>query len=801
MNLIRQLLLAAAATLLVACGSPEDSAAEYLAKAEQLYEDGDIVGATLEVKNAVQIEPKNAAARLLMAKILKQEGKIRAAVFHLLIAVESDPDDVESRVQLGTYYFMARATERAREQANAALKLDPGNAGAQLLDARVRFLEEDRAGALSVTDRALELDPGLVDAIMFKAGMLSDLDGFDAAFEAIDAGIANVSLEDGEPLRQFRLQLLHWAGQDDQLEAELQALAVDFPDDEDYKISLARWYVFEERYAEAESVMLKLVEDSSEDTGLKIKLVSLLGATKGFEAAEAALRDFIDENPDNLQLGYSLGELYEANGRVEEANTAYQQLGERAPLSPEGLQARNRLVALKLATEEFDADEFAAARELNAAILTDDPENVTALYYRAMFSYMDQDFDGVTVDLRLALRYNESFEPAMLLLARANYRMGKSSVAQEGYRRLLAIDPGHEQAAGELAALLRGQGDSAEAEVILRGRLEADPDDPQATAALVQTLLAQQDYDAAESEARRLSELNSDNALAQFQLGQVMRARGFVSEAVAAYKLALEEDPQATDALRDLITLLVQNNRAPEAFEFLQGYLVSNPDQPDALYLLGSLHATHGSRDTATDIFETLLVEYPTSVQTWVARARMEPGASKARLSIYERGLEAIPDDETLTLLIASILEAQERFDEAMVRYESLLAAHPDNAIATNNLASLLLEHGNNDSVSYARALKLAKKFESAEQPIFADTAGWAYYKNGDYDRAVQLLERAVASAGEFALMRYHLGMAYAKNNNPVGAKQELNQALELATADFVGIDEARATLAELEAS
>jgi hypothetical protein len=43
--------------------------------------------------------------------------------------------------------------------------------------------------------------------------------------------------------------------------------------------------------------------------------------------------------------------------------------------------------------------------------------------------------------------------------------------------------------------------------------------------------------------------------------------------------------------------------------------------------------------------------------------------------------------------------------------------------------------------------------------------------------------------------------MAYAKNNNPVGAKQELNQALELATADFVGIDEARATLAELEAS
>jgi predicted Zn-dependent protease len=117
--------------------------------------------------------------------------------------------------------------------------------------------------------------------------------------------------------------------------------------------------------------------------------------------------------------------------------------------------------------------------------------------------------------------------------------------------------------------------------------------------------------------------------------------------------------------------------------------------------------------------------------------------------------------------------------------------------IAANNLASLLLDF-RTDPASYAEALELAKGLESSDNPAVLDTVGWAYYRNKDYPKAVQFLERAVAAAGQVPLLRYHLGMAYLASNNTDGARQELKQAVGSAKVDFPGIEVARETLKKL---
>ena len=68
----------------------------------------------------------------------------------------------------------------------------------------------------------------------------------------------------------------------------------------------------------------------------------------------------------------------------------------------------------------------------------------------------------------------------------------------------------------------------------------------------------------------------------------------------------------------------------------------------------------------------------------------------------------------------------------------------------------------------------------------------------GEYAEAVGVLERVVAKAGQFPIFRYHLGMAYLGAGNPVGAKQELRQAVEKAEGDYPGLSEARSTLEKL---
>ena len=56
-----------------------------------------------------------------------------------------------------------------------------------------------------------------------------------------------------------------------------------------------------------------------------------------------------------------------------------------------------------------------------------------------------------------------------------------------------------------------------------------------------------------------------------------------------------------------------------------------------------------------------------------------------------------------------------------------------------------------------------------------------------------------VAKAGQYPIFRYHLGMAYWKAGNSVGARQQLVEAVGKAQSDYPGLAEARATRARHE--
>jgi len=52
------------ATVLVACGGPEEKKEKFFKKGRILYEKGDYVKARLEFKNAIQVDPKLVEAAL-----------------------------------------------------------------------------------------------------------------------------------------------------------------------------------------------------------------------------------------------------------------------------------------------------------------------------------------------------------------------------------------------------------------------------------------------------------------------------------------------------------------------------------------------------------------------------------------------------------------------------------------------------------------------------------------------------------------------------------------------------------------
>lgn len=783
------LLVAPLLALLAACSPPEDKVAEHIKKAGEFMAAEDWKKASLEAKTAVQIQPKNAEAHLILAKLAWRESKFPVAFNHLSMAVESDPNLVEARLRLGDLYFSSGDADAAAAQAEAVRKLAPDRADVHLLSAKVLYLRNDLPGATAEVDAALAIDPAYVGAITAKAGLLGGKGDSAGALAVVDEGLKNAKGNDAEVLRNFRLDLLRASGDRKAYEEALLALIQQFPDKTDYRYQLLDFYAGTGRFDDEERALRALVESDPANAKPKVRLANRLLRKKDLAAAEALLKDGVAKYPDSAELALALGDYYRTTKRSAEAMTTYRQAAARWPeTTPEGLQARNRVVA------QYTVDgNIKQARADIDAILKVVPDNAEALLNRAFFSFLDRQYDSAIADLRIVLRREESSEAA-LLLARCYVGSGDLVVAKDTYRMLLDRDPGNAAATKELAVLLAGEGDAAAATRILRDFLAIQPDDAEASAALVQNLLAQRELEAAEAEAKRGLENGAGGALGEQQLGQVLQAKGSNAEALTRYRAVLAKDPAQIQALEGLVNILLETGRVAEAIDFLKDY---PQDNLDAGLLLGKAYVQQGDVAAARAVHERAISQAPGDVRAYIAVAALEPTDSPRQVAALQRGLKAVPGNSTLSIFLGSIHERQGRLGEATAVYEAAVAENPGDAMVANNLAALLLEQGK-DKASLARALELARSFASSADPVLLDTLGWAYFRNDDFPNAVLALERAVAVDRNNAVYQYHLGKAYAAAGNPVGARQHLMLALEKGGDKAVFADDARVSLGRL---
>lgn len=780
----------AAALLLAACAPPEERAAEFLAEARGLYDAGDLEGAMLEAKNAVQIEPKNAQARFLMAQVLEQEGNLREVVSNLLIVVDTDPRHLDAQLKLGTLYFYGAEYAQAGQYAAAAAAIAPEDPRVRLLQARLHFQAERTAEGMALVDAVLAGEPGNQDALVMKAMAVARTDPA-AARALIDAALQTVPKAESQALRRVRLGLLDTNTQAAEIEAELQALARDFPDVGDYVLQLAQLYREQGKVDQAEQVMRELVERRPEDMQARLGLVQFLAQARSPEVAEETLKRFVAELPDVPQLRQALARRYEATGRDEEALALYRELAAQDPKSVTGLAARR-----EIAKAAFRAGQAEEGRSAIDAILADSPDDPDALVLRAGLRYDAAEYDEAIADLRIALRRQPEFQAALLLLGRVYARTGDATLATDTYRRLLQVNPGHPEALAELPPLLIARGDAAGAAEVIEKNLALAPQDIQALGRLAEVRLQQRDYAAAEALARRMIGVEAQDGLGEFELGRVLAAQRKHAEAAASFRRALAARPKDVLVLDGLVQSLVASGRPEAAVEQLESFLAANPGQVQAKYLLGVVHARAGRADQARPLFDEAIVAQPGVALYHAARAGLEPTA-EGRIGVLARGRAAAPGNVELALRLAEEYERARRYDEAIGVYEEIVGKPGTPDAAANNLAALLLDHRSDDA-SLKRALELATPFAGSTDPARLDTLGWAHYRNGDFAQAVPLLERAVAAAGEVAPLRYHLGMAYVAAGNTVGARDQLTRATADPKADYPGRAEAEKALAGL---
>jgi Flp pilus assembly protein TadD len=161
-----------------------------------------------------------------------------------------------------------------------------------------------------------------------------------------------------------------------------------------------------------------------------------------------------------------------------------------------------------------------------------------------------------------------------------------------------------------------------------------------------------------------------------------------------------------------------------------------------------------------------------------LAQVQVQRGSLDRAVQSYQQTIQQHPKDARPYVLLGMLEETRRDTAKARQLYEKALQLEPNNPLAENNLAYLLLETGGDAN----NALMLAQAARQAlpQNPGVADTLAWVYYRKGVYGSAADLLKEAIHASPDNATYHYHLGMTYDKIKDKAHAREELQRVLKL---------------------
>ncbi len=271
------------------------------------------------------------------------------------------------------------------------------------------------------------------------------------------------------------------------------------------------------------------------------------------------------------------------------------------------------------------------------------------------------------------------------------------------------------------------------------------------------------------------------------------------------------------EAFYDLASLLQADEAGHDlALLFVRYALFLRPDDPVMLFLLGDVIEDRGQRAAANTVFAAIPQAAPVrwSARLKIAANRAELGdvdGAAAELSslaaertdrydplarlgdLYrskERWAEAItaydgamqrigmPTQRHWFLLFTRgiALERSKNWPRAEADFKQALALQPDQPMVLNYLGYSWIDQGVNLDEG-KRMVERAVELRPRDGHI-VDSLGWAYYRLGDYPKAVEWLERAVELKPTEAVILDHLGDALWKVGRQLEARFQWRRAL-----------------------
>jgi tetratricopeptide (TPR) repeat protein len=778
-------LLAALVLFAAACSNPEKAKAEHVQHGQALLKERRWQEATLEFRNAIQIDQNLAAAHWGLAQAYLQLGRGSEYVEQLQLTVKLDPNNMEARMRLAQGFLLAFDRDKkpellaeAERLTNEVLAREPNNPDGHILSANVIYFKGGPDAAKQAEDKikyAVSLNPGRMESYMGLAKFYQQTGrGSDAEATYKQA----ISINERSSLAHVEFgKFLTQTNRSEQAEGEFVKAAEVDPENRDVQWVLASYYLVNKRYDKAEEAYNRWAHLDWDKAEGRARLADYYATVGRFDEAAALYQDIVKTFSDYTRGRYRLGEISLQRGDVAGARGQVDELLKANPKDIDALFLRARM----LATEGKLHDAIADLKN----VLDQEPRSKLGLYAMSDALYHDNQYEQALARAGELERYYPEFFPAKLLQIQINLDHlrdydGARRMADDLLKKLQEPDSTPKgdvtpQVLGDIrtnALLLRGKA------TLAVGYKAASRD-----AAMKLFESARADFDAARQSA-------PNSPLPYVNLADAAGAEGKIDEAQQQLDHALSIDKTNSQALNALINLGASSGRLDQVRARIEQLASEQPTSAQLQYLVGQAYRNGNAQQQpdaaraetamrrAVELDADYIPAYSALGEIYVVTQQPDRAVEQ-----YKKILERRPDDFTSYRMLGMIESSRGQLDAAADYYHRALSIRADEPVAANNLAAMYAEQGRGNAEEAIRlAQDIVRRYPN--EPGFADTLGWVYYRKGLYRDAAEQLQRAVSLAskngGDNSLYRWHLGKALADGGDRAAARRELQKCQEL---------------------
>jgi Flp pilus assembly protein TadD len=445
-----------------------------------------------------------------------------------------------------------------------------------------------------------------------------------------------------------------------------------------------------------------------------------------------------------------------------------QRLARAAKATPESASAR-----LDFGAALAESDQWQLALEQFEIALKANPENAETIYDIGLTHLMialnardhhsksyDGELDQAQQALLRALGINPNLPRIHEHLGWLYHQIGDQDSAKypeavKCYEDALALDVTCSACLLNLESAIRWQGNTEIALKTYEARVQSQRNSPLAHLLYGMILtVAKNHRDAAMAELNSALALTPRLAAAHYYLGQIQYENRNETAAEAEYRIAIKLDPNRPEFLGPLATILIQENKMPEARVILEKSLSLDPANSSAHYKLSLILQRAGEKErAATERAETARLQQQDLEQ------------SKLALNL-KRGIADLRAGDA---------------QDAVRELQTAIQFDPNHPETNFYLGIALSQTG--DSAASSQAFRKALEFRPESAEIHYNF-GIALWRSGQTAPAIAELRRTTEIRPEDAKAHCALGIALLRTGDSAEGQHEIEHAQHLGACE-----------------